>query len=478
MGGVHTNSSKIGFGTDGWRGIISDTFTFNNVQVVAQAIADYVNDDTNQAEKGLVIGYDTRFLSRQYAEECAKVIAGNGIKVFLADKVSPTPAVSYMVNYLSAGGGIMVTASHNPPEYNGIKFKAPYGGSASPEIMEKIEGFLFAQPIKKVSLSHGKDTGLIEYCDIDSPYLAQIRSIINFDIIKNSGFKVLVDPMFGAGSGYIKSLLEGCGLEVVEIRGENNPGFGGICPEPIEKNLGALAKSILEYQADIGLATDGDADRVGAMDDQGLFVNSHQIYALFLKHLIERRKWTGGVVKTFSTTRMIELLGKKYDLPIYETPIGFKYICDLFIKKDILIGGEESGGIAIKNHIPERDGILSSLLLLEIMAFHGKNLRGILQELKEEIGEYCYDRVDIHCCHEKKEEIFTSLCSHPPKSFGGYDVTKVETLDGVKLNLANGSWVLFRASGTEPVVRVYVESGSKDMLISLLEEGTRRVVNI
>ncbi|ATW27726.1 phosphoglucomutase/phosphomannomutase family protein [Candidatus Formimonas warabiya] len=470
MEGFATCKSEIKFGTDGWRGIISDSLTFENVRVVAQAIADYLQG-INQGDKVFVIGYDTRFLSRQYAEECARVVAANKIKVFLTDKVAPTPVVSYGVKHLQASGAIMVTASHNPAEYNGIKFKAPYGGSALPEIITEIEKNLYCKPVKIMNFFEALNLGIVQYFNADEPYLNQVRRFINFDLIKNANLKVVIDPMYGAGAGYVRTLLENTSVSVTEIRGEKNPGFGDISPEPIAKNLDLLKKIVLEEQADIGLATDGDGDRLGAIDNHGSFVNSHQIYALFLRYLVEQRKWSGGAVKTFSTSKMIDCLVKKYDIPVYETPIGFKYICALFLKKDILVGGEESGGIGFKNHIPERDGILSSLLLLELMAAHRKNLREILDDLMNEIGPFYYERVDLHISNERKKLVLDLLRNNTPDKIAGIDVIKVETMDGVKCHLATGGWILFRSSGTEPVVRIYVEGSSPAEVQSVLKSG-------
>lgn len=465
----------IKFGTDGWRAIISKDFTFDNVAIVAQAIADYIIAQ-NTVQKGLVIGYDSRFLSREYAEECSKVICGNGIKVYLTEKITPTPVVSYAVKHLKAAGGIMVTASHNPPAYNGIKFKADFGGSALPDIIADIEQNLFSNPAKLIELAEAKAQGLLECYNADQIYFDHVKTLINLDLIKTLQAKIIIDPMYGAGSGYVQHLLKEIGVECQEIRCEYNPSFGGINPEPIDKNLGALTDAVIDMKAQVGLATDGDADRIGAVDATGVFINSHQIYALILRHLIIEKGWSGGVVKTFSTTQMIDKLAEKYGIKVFETPIGFKYICELFLHEDILIGGEESGGIGIKNHIPERDGILISLLLLEIMATYQQTLGEIIKGLMNEIGFYFYDRIDLHLSTDKKERLMNKLRSGTINKVTDTKVAKVETLDGVKFTMEDNGWLLFRASGTEPVVRVYSEANSLEKVKQYLNFG-RRVVD-
>lgn len=460
----------IEFGTDGWRGVISDDFTFENVRIVAQAIADYVLS-VGKGEQGLVIGYDTRFLSSSYAEESARVVAANGIKVYLTDNVTPTPVVSHAVVNLGTAGAIMVTASHNPPHWNGIKFKADFGGSALPSIIKEIEKFLYQHPVKQLGFTEAVQEGLVVKFNPDQAYFDHLTKLVDLKAIAQAGLNVVIDPMYGAGRGYLKRLLAKHGMEVTEIRGEDNPGFGGISPEPIDKNLKALKEAIKQVKAQVGLATDGDGDRVGAIDQNGEFINSHQIYALFLRHLIEKRGWTGGVVKTFSTTQMIDKLAQKYQLKVFETPIGFKYICELFLTEDILLGGEESGGIGFKNHLPERDGILSSLFLLEIMAVYGQTLGEILEGLMADIGVHCYDRVDLHISEEQKKRAMANLKETAPAEMAGCKVCQKETLDGIKFVMDNGSWLLFRASGTEPVVRIYAEGPSKEEVAKLLKFG-------
>ncbi len=460
----------IRFGTDGWRAVISEEFTYANVRVVAQAIADYVLD-TAGGQPLIVIGYDTRFLSDKYAGECAGVLAANGIKVLLADRVTPTPALSFAVKDCRAAGGIMITASHNPYQYNGIKYKAGYGGSALPDIIAQIEARLNCQSPKVMTPAEAVSRGLVQYFNGEEAYCRQLRCLVDLQKITRAGHRVVIDPMHGAGAGFIKRLLAAEGMEVVEVRGECNPLFGGVNPEPIRPNLQVLVEAVTAAKAHAGFATDGDADRVGAVDANGEFVNSHIIYALLLRYLIRERKWTGGVVKTFSTSQMIDKLAARFEIPVFETPIGFKYICELFLQEDILLGGEESGGIGFKNHIPERDGILCSLLLMELMAAYDKPLHEIIDEMMQEIGYHYYDRADLHLLPEAKAKAMQALQEKPPKMIAGVKVSEVLTLDGRKFMLADGSWLLFRASGTEPVVRVYAEAGSKAAVARLLKDG-------
>lgn len=466
----------IKFGTDGWRAVISDEFTFENVRVVAQSIADYVLDTTG-GQPVIAIGYDTRFLSDKFAQDCAKVLAANGIKVLLSDKITPTPTLSYAVKNRRATGGIVITASHNPYQYNGIKYKAGYGGSALPDMISQIERRLYSQKPKTMNLEEAVTQGSIQYFNAEEEYYDQLRSLVDLQKIVQAGLRVIIDPMHGAGAGFIKRLLASEGMEVMEVRGLHNPLFGGVNPEPIRQNLQVLVDAVGKQKAHAGFATDGDADRIGVVDARGEFVNSHIIYALLLRFLISEKKWSGGVVKTFSTSQMIDKLASEFGIPVFETPIGFKYICELFLKEDILLGGEESGGLGFKNHIPERDGILSSLLLMEIMATYGKNLGEIISEMMQKIGHYYYERVDLHLKREIMASAMEALKKNQPQEFVGVKVKEKLTLDGTKFMLEDGSWILFRASGTEPVVRVYAEAGSIKKVQALITEGVKRLTH-
>ena len=469
--------NNIRFGTDGWRGIISRDFTFENVRWVSQAIVDYMVGKELH-EKGLVIAFDRRFLSKEYAEEVASVASANGIRVFLSKVFAPTPALSWAVREKGAGGGVMVTASHNPPRYNGLKFKEHFGGSALPETTKEIEEILESRQAKNedplfIPFSEGLDNGLVEYFDPIPDYIAGIKRFINFDAIRGSGIKVAYDPMYGAGADILPAILNEAGIDVTQIRGEENPGFCGISPEPIDKNLNRLMDLVKTSACDIGLATDGDADRIGAVDEKGQFFNSHRILTLILKHLIEEKRLTGDVVRTVSGTFMIDLLGSKYGIDVHETPIGFKNICKKMLEGSVLLGGEESGGIGITSHLPERDGILTGLLLIEIMAIKGKGIYEVLEEVFDEFGPFHYDRIDLEIENERMANLRSVLDAYNPTNIVGVAVTSVNRTDGVKFILENGGWLLIRASGTEPVLRLYAESSSSKRVSELLEEGKR-----
>jgi phosphomannomutase len=462
---------EIKFGTDGWRHIISDGFTFDNVRWVAQAVAQEFLARGREGQL-LVIGYDTRFLSHRYAELVAEVLAGNGFQVLLSREAAPTPAISWAIREKGAVGGVMITASHNPPEYNGFKLKGPYGGSALPELTEAVEKQLpWAREIRSLPLSRALADGRVKLFDPKPGYFGQIRRLVDLGVFARKDFTVVVDPMHGAARGYLKEFLGATPLKVVEIRSEYNPGFGGVNPEPIEKNLEVLRRAVREGGAALGLATDGDADRVGAVDEQGYFVDSHRIFALLLRHLARVRGWDGAIVKTFSTTQMIDRLSQQLGKKLFITPIGFKHICRLMLEEDILIGGEESGGIGIKYHLPERDGILSGLLLLEIMALAGEPLSRLVSGLLEEVGPHYYRRLDVEI--SDPSGIMKRLAENPPQLINGLKVERQDGLDGQKFFLEDGSWILFRASGTEPLVRVYAEAGSPAAVEKLLQSGAR-----
>ncbi|HEY3308085.1 MAG TPA: phosphoglucomutase/phosphomannomutase family protein [Desulfuromonadaceae bacterium] len=459
---------QIKFGTDGWRGVIARDFTFDNLSLVAQATMDYLNRE-GLGDKGLVIGYDRRFLSRDFAWRVAEIAAGNDIRVRLTDGYAPTPAVSWAVRESGAGAGVMITASHNPPEYNGFKIKEAFGGSARPsttKILEEIVAFNSANGRRVIALpfNEGKRKGMIEIFDPCEGYFRQIGRYVDLDLIAKAGISAVVDPMYGAGSGFIPRLLKG----VTEIHNDENPNFGGRPPEPIGENLTELAELVRSGKYKVGLALDGDADRIGAVDENGDFFSSHCIFTVILRHLIEHKKMRGSVVKTVSTTRMIDLLAKKYELALFETPIGFKHICELMLTEDILMGGEESGGLGVKGHIPERDGILLGLLLLEAMAVSGKGLRELLDETMEEIGQFFYRRIDRRIEDPEKDQLIMRLKASPPKEIDGQQVSATNFSDGFKFCFENGDWMLIRPSGTEPVLRLYSEAGAPEQVERLL----------
>ncbi len=483
----------IHFGTDGWRAVISDTFTFHNLRLVTQAIADAVASDAwlNGNADGLspqprvmVVGFDTRFLSDRYAAEAARVLAANGFTVHLAQADAPTPAISYAVRHLNAIGGIMITASHNAPRYNGVKLKAAFGGSASPEQCRKVEVYLNdneaqARGPNLMDYEQARQMKLIQRFNPIPAYAEHLRGLIDFDLIAENPQRIVVDSMYGSGRGVIRSILQGSGCEVCEVRGEMNPGFGGVHPEPIGRYLGALAGAISTGAGSFGLATDGDADRIGAMDERGNFVDPHKIMALALRYLVRKRGWKGSVVRTVSTTRMIDRLAKKFDLGLYETPVGFNHIADYMLKEDVLIGGEESGGISFKGHIPEGDGVIMGLLIIEMVAESGGSLVELVDDLLAEVGPAYYERTDLRLKHPvAKEKMTARLVDEAPAQIGGESVQEISTRDGVKYILADDSWLLIRPSGTEPVLRVYAEGRSNEMVKALLKYGEQVAASV
>jgi alpha-D-glucose phosphate-specific phosphoglucomutase len=476
---------SIKFGTDGWRAVISDTFTFNNLRLVAQAIADYVrNEGDGSQTPEVIVGFDTRFLSDRYAAEVARIMAGNGIIAWLTRADAPTPAVSYSVVEKKAAAGIMITASHNPPRYNGVKLKAAYGGSASPQQARRVEHYLEeaeaeARGPNIMDYQRALEQGLIRRFDPVWAYYEHLGRLVDLDTISSGEVRVVTDAMYGSGRGCIADVLARTRCHVHEIRSEMNPGFGGIHPEPIAKFLNALVAAVNTYHGNVGLATDGDADRIGAVDAQGNFVDPHHIFALALRYLVEKRKWTGTVVKTVSTTMMVDRLAARYGLTLHETPVGFNYIADHMLQSNVLIGGEESGGLSIKGHIPEGDGILMGLLLLEIMADAGVPLHEMMADIQRAAGPAHYARTDLRLRHPVvKHEMVSRLTDGAPPSIGGVSIQQVDTLDGVKYRLTDESWLLIRPSGTEPVLRVYAEAPTPQGIKALLGYGAEVAANV
>ena len=476
----------IHFGTDGWRAVISDTFTFDNLRIVAQAIADAVGSDhwdksgnggQTPDPKKIVVGFDTRFLSDRYAGEVARVLAGNGFTVLLANSDAPTPAISYAVKDQCAIAGIMITASHNAPRYNGVKLKGAFGGSALSEQCRRVEIYITdnehqARGPNLMDFKKARTANLIQKFNPLPAYFDHLRTLINTDIISENPQRFVVDAMYGSGRGVIKSFLQGTGCEVAEIRGEMNPGFGSVHPEPIAKYLGALASAVSSGMGNFGVVTDGDADRIGAMDERGTFVDPHKIFALSLQYLVEKRGWNGAVVRTVSTTRMIDRLAKRYGLKLYETPVGFNNIADYMMSEDVLIGGEESGGISFKGHIPEGDGPIMGLLLVEMIASSGKTLNGMVNELLNDVGPAYYERTDLRLSRPvAKTEMTEFLTKQAPAQIGPEKVAEISQRDGIKYIMTDDSWLLIRPSGTEPVLRVYAEGRSQEMVKALLDYG-------
>ncbi len=462
--------TAIKFGTDGWRGVIGRDYTFSNVEVVAQAIADYMQSQ-NPPSHEVLVGYDTRFLANQFAERVSEVLAGNRFQVDLLDRPFPTPYISYEVKRRNLAGGVMITASHNPPEFCGIKFKAPFGGSATPSIVKEIESRLYQNLPRRLSIDQYSEK--VRRISPGTEYFEHVKSLVDFKTIHKASLKVIVDSMHGTGHDLLQSILSPYGVHCLTIRQKADPLFGGIFPEPMEENLVALQKAILENHADIGLATDGDADRLGIMDREGNYVNTHQILALLILHLIRGRRWSGKVVKTFSQSVLIERICLKLGLECQTVPIGFKNIADLMLREDILIGGEESGGVGIKNHIPERDGILVNLLMLEAVAESGQSLRGMIQAMWREFGEFHFQRRDLHVPLTFGHQLVNQLRQAPPATFAELSLDRVETLDGTKLIFKDHSWILFRQSGTEPLLRIYCEASSSQQVTQMMEEAAK-----
>ncbi len=466
----------IKFGTDGWRAVISDTFTFANLRLVSQAIADWINSQ-NGRDPSVIIGFDTRFLSDRYAADVARVMAANGIQTWLARADTPTPAISYAVVNKGATAGVMITASHNAPRYNGVKLKASYGGSASPEQNKQVERILqrnqeMLRGPNLMDLEQAIRNEHIVKFDPAWAYYEHLGTLVDMDKISEGELRVVADGMFGSGRGAFGEVLARTRTRVHNIRHEMNPGFGGIHPEPIAKHLGMLISTIQAGHFDVGLATDGDADRIGAVDDLASFVDPHRIFALVLRYLLEKRGLRGKVVRTVSTTRMIDRIAATYDMPVIETPVGFNHIADLMIADGVVMGGEESGGISIQGHIPEGDGVLMGLLLLEVIADAGVPLHEVVQDLLATYGPAQYARTDMKLKRPvAKADMVKMLLDLAPEAIAGVTVEDIQTTDGVKYYLNDGSWLLIRPSGTEPVLRVYAEAPDDARVRALLAFG-------
>lgn len=461
----------IKFGTDGWRALIADDFIFDNVRSVAGAIASYVLKHEDP-KRGIIVGYDTRFASPHAARVTAEILAAAGISVKLSNDYVPTPAVSYAVKNLQAAGGVMITSSHNPWNWNGMKFKASFGGSAKPAIMQIIEG-----EVRAGAQPRGQKA-TIDEVDFKQAYIAAICEFADLPLIARANFRFAVDSMYGAGRGVLKQIFDRGGIEHTAIHQELNPLFPGINPEPIQPHLAELQAIVAREKCHAGFATDGDADRLGAVAEDGSFVDAHKIFAVLLRWLLERKKWPGDVVRAFNTTRMLDRICAKYGRKLIECPIGFKYVADLMMERDVLIGGEESGGIGYSRFLPERDGLLNSLLLANVMAEEGKTLGELVEDLQKEYGAHYYGRRDLHIADDVKQSAIERAQAAETKRLGNYSVLKKENLDGVKFFLdapsdGNGAqaWILFRASGTEPLLRVYAEAASPALVEEILVSG-------
>ncbi|HEY4379004.1 MAG TPA: phosphoglucomutase/phosphomannomutase family protein [Acidobacteriaceae bacterium] len=474
-----SEATVVKFGTDGWRGIIADDFTYANVRVAARAIAHYVLKHED-AKRGVCIGWDTRFGSQAFARVAAEVIAEAGIPVQLASEITPTPALSFAVRGHKAAGGVMITSSHNPPSWNGVKYKASYGGSGTPSIMTSIESYL------NEPLPAAEKKAKIEEVNFNPEYITALARFVDLDAIRESGYKFLIDCMYGCGRGVIAGIFSRVDIPFVEIRSELNPSFPGINPEPILPHIKAAQVAVVAEKCDAGLITDGDADRIGSVDEHGNVVDAHKILAILAKWLIERKKWPGDVTRAFNTTKMVDRIAAKYGRTLHEHGIGFKYVVDLMLAGEILVGGEESGGVGVSKHLPERDGLLNALLLANVMADEKKTLGQLVAALQAEFGEHQYGRIDMHIDEELKQAaIARARALVAGDTMAGMKVLRVETLDGIKFFLENPAcagkanaaetWLLLRASGTEPLLRVYCESCAVESVTQVLE-GARAFV--
>jgi len=470
--------TKIKFGTDGWRGVIADDFTFENVRRVAQATADYWNSLVG-THKAAIVGYDNRFLSETYAKLVCEVLAANGIKALYPPLAVPTPAVTFAVRDRKLCGAVMITASHNPPQFNGYKLKAHYAGPADPEICAQVEARVDRTPVRAMNFDDGVKSGDIEVYDPREAHVAAVKKIIDLKKIRAAKLGIVVDSMYGCGGNLLESLLDESACRVQTIRATRDPLFGGINPEPIGKNLGALCEAVKKARAQIGLATDGDADRLGIVNDKAQYESIQLVFAMLLLHLIRNRgEKTGLVVKSANSTVLIDRICKANGLKLAEVPVGFKYICEKMRETDVLIGGEESGGIGFQGHIPERDGILANLMLLEMLTMTGKKLSEIARGLQKEFGASFYDRIDMRFPLEMRERFIETLRTKPPKHLLGVPMAQIKDFDGVKYIANDDSWLMFRTSGTEPIIRIYSEASTAARMERLLEHGKSLALKI
>ena len=471
---ARAKTNPIHFGTDGWRAVIAQDFTFDNVRICAQGLADYLRQ-SGLSGKGIVIGYDTRFASEDFAAAAAEVVAANHIKVYLSPKAIPTPEASFGVTVKKAAAAIVITASHNPARYNGFKVKSADGASAPAETVgaleENIRRIFESGRIEKMPLQEAIAQGRVEHFDFDPLYLRQMACFIDLPRLKQSRLKIVVDSMFGAGSGYFKDLLSGGPVELSEINSERNPAFPGINPEPIATNLKKLSAMVKAEKAAVGLATDGDADRIGIMDEKGNFLTQLEVFALLALYLLEVRGQRGAIVKTVTATSMLYRLGELFDVPVIETPVGFKYVAPVMLEKDALIGGEESGGYGFRGHVPERDAVLAGLYFMDFMVSTGKSPSQLLEYLFSKVGPHYYNRRDFHFPEEDRGSIIRQIQELKPYEIAGSAVVRSDTLDGFRFFTRDNSWLLVRFSGTEPLIRIYAESDSPERAEKFLDFG-------
>lgn len=457
--------TKIRFGTDGWRARIAEDFIISNVKIVCQAIADFLR--TKKNFYSLVIGYDTRFFSEVFAEAAASVLTANGLQVLMPKRALPTPLTAFAIRLHRAAGAIMFTASHNPYYYHGIKFITEHAGPASPDITRTIEKNIHRLLANPSAIENKVVPSLIKEIDPFQDYLTHLESLVDFDLIKQNPVKVVVDPLFGAAYGLMEKVLKKAGCAVSAIHNKRDVFFGGKMPDPSEENLAELKSAVLKEKALAGLALDGDGDRFGLIDQFGNYFSPNQLLPIIAWHLLKNKKSSGNIVRTIATTHLLDKIAADHGVGLIETPVGFKYICQQMLKKEVMLGGEESGGLSIKGHIPEKDGLLANLLAVEAMACEKKPLNLILRELHKNYGEFQSARLDIELPQDKKAALLASLQNDPPREIAGQKVLGISQVDGIKFDLSQGDWALIRPSGTEPLIRVYLESTSPDRLKDL-----------
>jgi phosphomannomutase len=464
----------VKFGTDGWRAVIADDFTFANLERVAQATADYWSvHPAPGTEKKVIVGYDRRFLSDHFGRRTAEVFAGNGFQVVLTAEPTPTPSVSFAVKAQRAAGGVMITASHNPPIFNGFKLKAEYGGSADAATCLAVEAFLDRNPIQVNGQSDTAGSKLITVQDVRPAHYAALKKLVDFKLIAKSRLRFAHEALFGVGAGCFEQLLAGTTCRVTTLNGNHDPLFGGVNPEPVQVNYARSSAFLKKHPHDICLVTDGDADRVGGMDGRGNYLSTHQLICLLLQHFLVNRKGRGRVVKALTTSSMVDKIAAAYGCELVETGVGFKYIVAEILKGGVLLGAEESGGIAFPGHIPERDGIAAGLMLLEMLATERVSVNQLIARLTKRYGPHHYGRIDTHFPLERREALMEFLREHPPVKLLRSPVEDLKSYDGVKFIARDGSWLMLRGSGTEPILRIYAETSSEAGVRTLLKAGTQ-----
>ena len=472
---------RLRFGTDGWRAIIAEEFTFQNVRFCAQGVADY-HMEQGLGNEPIIVGYDTRFQSAEFADAVVEVLAGNGLRVFRCTAPAPTPVVGYNLVHYGAAGGVMITASHNPAIWNGFKYRGSSGGSPPPEVLSALEAEIQrvqdAGEVRSLPLQAAKDAGLVTDIDPAPEYIAHVARLVDLDALRAVGCHVAVDAMHGAGAGYLTALLSGGATTLTEVRGDVNPAFPGMHnPEPIERNLDPLREAVRSTSALVGVAMDGDADRVGAIDGSGEYITALQVFTLLSYYMLEVRGFRGPLVKSLTTSNMVLRLGERYGVPVHETSVGFKYIAPLMLETDALIGGEESGGFGFRGHIPERDGVLSALFLLDLVARKGKTLSAVIEEIYDLVGPHHYDRLDVVFDGADRAAVEGRLHDVSPSELAGNPVVGIDSVDGIRYRMEGGEWAVVRFSGTEPLIRIYAEAPSTDRVRELLD-ATRALTGV